>query len=82
MEKNDRKEQNCKGMDKPKNPYRKGSLIWSVMEGDWEDLTVTQIAEVLGAMPNSISSNIAAIKRETGYDVPRASGRVRRRPNE
>lgn len=65
-------------MDKPKNPYRKGSLIWSVMEGDWEDLTVTQIAEVLATMPSTISANIATIKRETGYIVPRKRGRVGR----
>lgn len=82
MEKNDRKEQNCKGMDKPENPYRKGSLIWSVMKGDWEDLTVTQIAEVLGTTQSNVSNCIARIKGETGYIVPRASGRVRRRLNE
>ena len=38
-------------MDKPKNPYRKGSIIWSIMEGDWEDLTVKQIAEALDIPP-------------------------------
>lgn len=65
-------------MDKPENPYRKGSLIWSVMEGDWEDLTVSRIAEVLGTAPSSISVNIATIKKETGYIVPRKGGRVRR----
>lgn len=57
-------------MDKPKNPYRKGSVIWSVMEGDWEDRTVTQIAEVLGTAPNNISTNIFMIKKKTGYNVP------------
>lgn len=65
-------------MDKPKNPYRKGSLIWSVMEGDWEDLTVTQIAEVLGTAQSNVSNCIARTKRETGYIVPRESGRARR----
>lgn len=57
-------------MDKPKNPYRKGSLIWSVMEGDWEDLTVRKIAEVLDSVPNTVYSTISRIKKETGYDVP------------
>lgn len=78
MEKNNQKGRIAGGVDKPENPYRKGSLTWSVMEGDWEDLTVTQIAEVLGTVPNSISAIIAMIKRETGYNVPRTSGRARR----
>ena len=45
-------------MEIPANPYRKGSMIWSVMEGDWEDLTVDQIAEVLFTSPEVISRNI------------------------
>lgn len=55
---------------KPKNPYRKGSLIWSVMEGDWEDLTVSQIAEVLDATPSAISCCIRWVRVKTGYIVP------------
>lgn len=65
-------------MDKPENPYRKGSLIWSVMEGDWEDLTVTQIAEVLGTAQSNVSNCIARIKREAGYIVHRKRGLVGR----
>lgn len=78
MEKNNQKGRIAEGADNPENPYRKGSLTWSVMEGDWEDLTVTQIAEVLGTVPNSIRSIIATIKRETGYNVPRTNGHARR----
>lgn len=63
-------------MDKPKNPYREGTIIWSVMEGDWEDLTVSQIAEVLDTLPQTISDNIRRIRVETGYIVPR-TGRKR-----
>lgn len=63
-------------MDKPENPYRKGSIIWKVMEGDWEDLTVSQIAEVLDTPPQTISDNIRRIRVKTGYIVPRA-GRKR-----
>lgn len=54
-------------MGKPKNPYREGSIIWSVMEGDWEDLTVKQIAEVL---PSAASENMRRIRVKTGYVVP------------
>lgn len=59
-------------MKKPENPYRIKTIIWSVMEGDWEDLTVTQIAEVLAANVNTVRSYISRIKRETSWDVPRA----------
>ena len=38
---------------KPANPFRPGSLIWSVMEGDWSDLTPKQIGEVLGTSGRS-----------------------------
>ena len=57
-------------MDKPENPYNKGTRIWSVMEGDWEDLTVPQIAEVLDTTPSTINSYIVMIKKKTGYKVP------------
>lgn len=57
---------------KPENPYRKGSIIWSVMEGEWEDLTPTQIAEVLDTTKNAVCSAISKIKRETGWSVPHA----------
>lgn len=55
---------------KPINPYRKYSVIWSVMEGDWEDLTVDQIAEVLDKKPKTIQECIWKIKYKTGYSVP------------
>lgn len=57
-------------MDKPKNPYRKGTLIWSVMEGDRKDLTVTKIAEVPDTTPSNISACITKIRKKTGYLVP------------
>lgn len=56
---------------KPENPFREGTLIWEVMEGDWEDLTVNQIAEVLDTTPQQISVYIAIIKRKIGYTIPR-----------
>lgn len=78
MEKNNQKGRIAGGVDKPENPYRKGSLIWSVMEGEWEDLTMAQIAEVLGTVPNTVRTCVSKIERETGYNVPRTSGRGRR----
>lgn len=64
----------AKKMDKPKNPYNKGTLIWSVMEGDWSDLTIGQIAEVLDSSTSSIRTVINKIKDRTGYEVPRTRG--------
>lgn len=57
-------------MDKPENPYRKGTTIWSVMEGDWEDLTVKQIAEVLDVLPRYVAESMRRIRVKTGYVVP------------
>lgn len=57
------------------NPYRKGTVIWAVLEGDWEDLTTQQIAEVLGAKRHTVQVSMARIKRELGYKVPCADGR-------
>lgn len=58
-------------MVKPDNTYERGTVIWSVMEGDWEDLTAEQIAEVLDATLSSVNSAIHRIKRDKGWDVPR-----------
>lgn len=45
-------------MNKPTNPYKKGSTIWKVMEGEWDDLPPSRIAEVLGVSPASIRQYI------------------------
>ena len=55
---------------KPENPYRKGSIIWSVMEGEWGDLTANQIAEVLDTTRNTVCSMISKIRKDTGWAVP------------
>lgn len=68
-------------MTKPENPYfkrldnGKTSILWSLFEGEWEDLTVPQIAEVLDAMPATIYTYLKKIKKETGYRVPHADRR-------
>lgn len=56
--------------EKPENPYRKGSIIWSVMEGEWGDLTAHQIAEVLDTTRNTVYSMISKIRKDTGWAVP------------
>lgn len=72
-------------IEKPENPYFKYlengniSILWSVFEGDWEDLTPAQIAEVLGCDPKQVSSYIWKIKKETGYEIPHISKRGRKR---
>ncbi len=79
-------------MIKPENPYtkylqndsgrKKISVLWSVFEGDWADLTIPQIAEVLNTTPNCISAYICRIKRDTGYIVPYVKRKVGRKPDE
>lgn len=76
-------------MIKPENPYtkyirngkngKKISVLWSVFEGDWEDLTTQQIAEVLNVAPVTIKNYLRRIRAETGYTVPHAA---RRRPDD
>lgn len=58
--------------NKPKNPYPPRSIKWALMEEDWSDLTVSQIAEVFGeeAEPRTIRRYIASIEHRTGYVVP------------
>ena len=57
-------------MTKPENPYRKGTILWNLMEGDWADLTAGQIAETLDTTRASIRSALYRIKMDTGYIVP------------
>lgn len=64
-------------MTKPENPYRKGSIVWNLMEGDWADLTAGQIAEVLDTTRASIHAALCRIKAETGYTVPHMTERER-----
>lgn len=66
-------------MTRPKNPYRKGTMIHALMEGalegefdgkaGWEDMTTEQIAELFGRSRDTIASTMSRIRRETGYEV-------------
>lgn len=70
------------GRNRPVNPFRRGSVIWSVMEGGlqgkfdglpgWTDLTVTQIAEVLDITVESVCNCLWKVRKKTGYTVPHA----------
>lgn len=63
-------------MDKPKNPFRVKTMLWALMEEDWSDLTVAQIAEVFDTTYLSVNSALVRIKNETGYVVPHTSGKT------
>ena len=67
---------------KPRNPYPPRSIQWALMEEDWSDLTVSQIAEVFGeeVEPRDIRRYIAAIKKRTGYAVSWKRSRAGRKP--
>ncbi len=76
-------------MLRPCNPYRKGTLRWSLMEGGlqgefdglpgWDDLTVSQLAEIFDKPALGIRNTLTVIKRDTGYCVPRARARPGRK---
>ena len=57
-------------MGKPENPFTPRSMIWALMEEDWSDLTLRQIAEVFDSSAMSVKASIAVIKKKTGYSVP------------
>lgn len=53
-----------------KNPFKARSMSWALMEEDFSDLTLEQIAEVFSTNHYSISETIRRIYRMTGYKVP------------
>lgn len=66
-------------MERPINPYRRGDIIWSIMEGGlqeefdglpgWSDLDREQVAEVFGILPDNVSTYLCRIRKKTGYRV-------------
>lgn len=76
-------------MDKPVNPYRRGTRVWMLMEGGiqeefdglpgWEDLDTAQIGELLGCSRSNVRKLISIIRTQTGYTVPHLDGRTARR---
>lgn len=62
----------------PVSYYKEGTVAWCLLNDDWSDLNVTEIAEVLGANKRTVSSTISIIKRDTGYCVPHRSRTIER----
>lgn len=68
-------------MERPNNPYKRGSIIWAIMEGGlqsefdglpgWDDMSIAQIAEALDASYTCVQSSLTRIEKETGYRVKR-----------
>lgn len=58
-----------------KNPYKPQSLRWKLVEGDWEDLTPSQIAEVLDCTPQAVHKALRVIEEGGGIEVPYVKGR-------
>lgn len=52
------------------NPYKPRSMLWALVEEDFSDLTVAQIAEVFDADMHTVYTYLSRIKRETGFVVP------------
>ncbi len=57
-------------MDVYENPFKKRSISWALMEEDFSDLTLEEIAEIFGTNHYSIAETIRHIYRKTGYKVP------------
>lgn len=57
-------------MAKDCNPFKARSISWALMEEDFSDLTLEQIAEIFNTNHYSISEIIRRIYRKTGYEVP------------
>lgn len=51
------------------NPYRKKTIRYALYSSDWSDLTVDQIADVLGYSKIQVRKAIVDIKRKTGYQI-------------
>lgn len=51
------------------NPYRPRSMLWALIEEDFSDLTVQQIAEVFDTSDKVVYSAMTRIKHETGHTV-------------
>lgn len=61
-------------MMKPDNIFKPGSIKWDLLEDDWSDLTVKQIAEALGVSVYTIYHALHDIEVKTGYVVPHKKG--------
>lgn len=51
------------------NPYRPRSMLWALVEEDFSDLTVRQIAEIFDTDERVIYQAMTRIKKETGLRI-------------
>lgn len=65
-------------MKERKRGFQKGSVKWCLTNDDWSDLTIPEIAEVLGFSEHSISSKISELKN-SGIIVPYKKMKPRRK---
>lgn len=49
---------------KGEGKFKKGTLAWSLMNDDWSDLTISQIAEVLGVSRTTIDTVLYRLRSE------------------
>lgn len=56
-------------MQMENNPYRPRSMLWALVEEDFSDLAVKQIAEIFDTDEKVIYQAMTRIKRETGMQV-------------
>lgn len=58
-----------KAREKPENPFRKGTKIHRMYEGDWKDKDTEEVASELNMTRKGVRCAIYKIKERTGYDV-------------
>ena len=68
-------------MSKKTGRFHKGSICWALTNDDWSDLTVSEIAEVLGVAEDSVYGKIAYLKKR-GIDITYKQKKPRRKKDE
>lgn len=64
-------------MDKPDNKYNPGTIPYRILQGDgtWDNMSVTEIASILGCTYRTAQAGFLKIKDDLGYIVQRRDGR-------
>lgn len=61
-------------------PYKPRTMRWALVNEDFSDLTVKQIAEVFETSTPVVYAAIKQIEAQTGYKVPYVRLRQKRKP--